>query len=173
MRATTSTPRQKHLQQRSCRDLPQIPLLAPVPSGLLHPLHANPTGYSGAVITANPMCNSGCLPAAWPTPSSHPVGEGWAPPVPQGQHPKKALPVSGERAWCSENVWGYLWQRAGLVPRGAGPLSPVGREHPSIPGSRRAGCKLPGASPSTGAGTHTSHPAPARKGPMHHLPPSE
>lgn len=53
------------------------------------------------------------------------------------------------------------------VPRGAGSSSPMGCERPSTPGSRRAGCKLPGA------GTHTPHPAPARKGPMHHLPPSE
>lgn len=119
---------------------------SPPPHARLHPaprcFRANPTGSSGAVRAANPMWNLGCVPKAWPTPRSHPSG-------PELDiHPTSTAPSTSQNPAGGEeggrtqhpetpwNIWGYLWQRAGLVPRWAGPFSPAGWEHPSIQGSR-------------------------------------
>lgn len=74
------------------------------------------------------------------------------------------------------NIWGYLWQRAGLVPRWAGSFPPAGWEHPSIQGSRLQTPRLQ-RKPRWLVGRLSPPPsippAPGRKGSMHHLPPSE
>lgn len=121
--------------------------LDPPTRSRLHPAprrsRANPTGSSGAVRTANPMCNLGCGPKAWPTPCSNPSGPEL------GQHspfhtPKSCLrrgrstqrPHGTYGATCGKELG---WCHAGLAPS----LLQGG----SIPRSKPAGCKLPDSNP--------------------------
>lgn len=120
----------------------------------LHPAprrcHANPTGSSGAVRTANPMCNSGCVPKAWPTPCSEPSGPelgvpSAAQPVPHPKNRRKERKEGGPRAQRPHGTYGATcgkelgWCHAGLVPS----LLQGG----SIPRAKPAGCELPDSNP--------------------------
>lgn len=157
--ATTSTPRQKHLQQRSCSPCSlQSPLVCSIHSMPI--LQVTVVQSSLRIPCATRVVSQQLGPPRPPTP--------WAraghPPCPKASTPKKPRQRQG-RGPGARRTFGATCGKE--VPRRAGSLFPIGCEHPSTPGSRRAGCKLPGV------GTHTPHPAPARKGPMHHLPPSE
>lgn len=102
--------------------------------------------------TANPTCNLGRLPTAWPTLSSATPpapGESWASPHPRSRLPSLKKPGRGvggggrtQHPRDPLNIWGYLWQRADAMP-GWFLISCGGM---SIPLSRRAGCKLTGSS---------------------------
>lgn len=117
-----------------CGSAPDIPACsAPLCPALLHPLHANPTGYSGAELPC-PMCNSGCShqlgPPHPPCFVLHCSGASISSPL-----PKKPFCV---QAWCCDqlNIWGYLWQRGGLVPCWLLPYLLWGSEQPSLQASR-------------------------------------
>lgn len=130
----------------SCHILPRTTTPHTQTHSRLHPAprcsHANPTGSSGAVTTANPMCNLGCVPKAWPA-----QGQSWASPQPAQPfpHPKNLLEErkeeGGPTAQRPHGTYGATcgkelgWCHAGLAPS----LLQGG----SIPPSKAAGCKLP------------------------------